>query len=61
MSTPPNNKFRFSIDRGGTFTDVYAEVRFLTILFLSVRCVVSVLLKATQSYTAGVLPELNGK
>lgn len=21
-----NNKFRFSIDRGGTFTDIYAEV-----------------------------------
>jgi 5-oxoprolinase (ATP-hydrolysing) len=23
---PPTRPFRFSIDRGGTFTDVYAEV-----------------------------------
>lgn len=24
-----SGKFRFSIDRGGTFTDIYAEVRFV--------------------------------
>ncbi len=26
METPNNNLFRFAIDRGGTFTDIYAEV-----------------------------------
>ena len=26
MSGESNEKFRFSIDRGGTFTDIYAEV-----------------------------------
>jgi len=27
------SKFRFSIDRGGTFTDIYAEVRIFLVLF----------------------------
>jgi len=26
MSLNKNRKFRFAIDRGGTFTDIYAEV-----------------------------------
>jgi hypothetical protein len=37
--TEPALKFRFAIDRGGTFTDVFAEVQVYGSLWISARFV----------------------
>jgi hypothetical protein len=37
--TEPALKFRFAIDRGGTFTDVFAEVQVYDSLWISARFV----------------------